>query len=236
MSDEQRVRTTAGWIGVEISKSRVRTPGRAGYGMYRVRGSRPIARALGTIGPDMKSYERTDWTAYAFTLEEIAAGVEEAIGVGIPEAPADLWLRPAAGGNRLGVTTRWTSAYTGRRDLGVPSVREEEADLLASVMAELLGEGLLEMRHAGPDCACAPGLVDRACAAVMLLNPHARGLARSRRAEMERAATSQGRQRAANAEFQAEHLKRREWGLRQRYARKEQHNRSRLDGQGGTGA
>lgn len=117
MSDEQRVRTMAGWVGVEISKSRVRTAGKAGYGLYRVRGSRPFqVQCASGVHTD---WEPAEWTAYAFTLEEIETEVETAIGMGIPAGPVDLWLRPMDGKPPVGVTTRWTQAYRGRRDRGV---------------------------------------------------------------------------------------------------------------------
>jgi hypothetical protein len=121
MSDEQRVRTEAGWIGVEISRSRVRTPGRAGYGLYRVRGSTVIKRALPVHGPDMKSRQLTEWTGYLFTLEEIAAGVSRSIRLGVPAAPCVMVLLPNGGElpeDLVTVPTRWTSAYRGPRDLG----------------------------------------------------------------------------------------------------------------------
>lgn len=126
MTSEQRVRTEAGWIGVEISKSRVRTPGRDGYGLYRVRGSMPVVwsiRAGGEIDRSPGQSEPTLWTAYAFTLDEISRRTAEAIGFGTPDGPRDMVLcavnprpgqRPA-----VVVPTRWTSAYGGRRDLGV---------------------------------------------------------------------------------------------------------------------
>lgn len=121
--DEQRVKTMAGWVGVEVSKSRVRTAGRAGYGLYRVRGSRPIPRALGTLGAEMKSFEWCDWTAYVFKLAAIQLGVEVAIRTGEPSKPGDLTLpaEPAGGRDTAWITvpTRWTQAYRGRRDLGV---------------------------------------------------------------------------------------------------------------------
>lgn len=168
MSDEQRVRTMAGWIGVEISKSRVRTPGKAGYGLWRVRGSELMdVTRTGSFG---RPYEqRTEWTAYAFELDVIEAQVGNAIGRGTPEKPADLHLPKTR--VRTGefpyatVPTRWTSAYGGRRDLGA-------------------GE---------------PPSVDAA------LRPD----------------TVRSRQRAANAEFQKAHLKRRAHGLKVRYALKE---------------
>lgn len=116
MTDERRVRTMAGWIGVEISRSRVRTEGKAGFGMYRVR-------------PAGKVYE---WTAYAFTLEEIERGVNRAIGRGNPTAPYALKLPCLAPGDpnwpAITVPTRWTSAYRGRRNLGTELARLERTE------------------------------------------------------------------------------------------------------------
>lgn len=116
MSDEQRVRTTAGWIGVELSRSRVRTPGKAGYGLYRVRGT---SKALGRGRHDYPG----EWTAYAFVLEEIEAGVRRAIETGMPGGPGRLMLMPSRGSDPAlargyEVPVRWVSAYRGRRDLG----------------------------------------------------------------------------------------------------------------------
>jgi hypothetical protein len=193
MSDEQRVRVMAGWIGVEISRSRVRTPQKAGFGLYRVRGSRPIQRALGTLGPDMKSCEWFDWTAYAFTLGEIRAEVELAISVGIPAAPADLMLRPADGGVPVPVVTRWTSAYRGRRDLGV------SGDLTMGALAQRM--------------------VDRGFPVVDVPGSYGASVARRPVGEV-LGGTVRQRQRAANAEFQAEHLRRRAYGLKRRYEAK----------------
>jgi hypothetical protein len=129
-TDEQRVRTVCGWIGVEISKSRVRTPGKAGFGLYRVRGSLPvqwsISRGDTEIDRSPGQGEPTLWTAYAFTLEEIETAARGSINRGTPTCPGLLTLpnRGGAGGwpaDRHFVTapTRWTSAYQGRRDLGV---------------------------------------------------------------------------------------------------------------------
>lgn len=123
---EQKVRTRAGQIGVEISRSRVRTPGKAGYGLYRVR---PKPRSLDKVWEIEAA-----WTAYAFTLEEIARAVEEAIGEGDHRGPADLRLRTGevrtaeelrSPGEPIRVPTRWTSAYRGHRGLG--EARQPEA-------------------------------------------------------------------------------------------------------------
>jgi hypothetical protein len=177
VSDEQRVRTMAGWIGVEISRSRVRTPGKAGYGLYRVRGSvahRTLAElaglSAGAVTEDGKA-ERGPWTAYAFTLRAILAAVEAAIECGQPNGPATMRI---AGQMEFGpvtaaVPTRWTSAYRGRRDLGVSGSAELGR---RSAVGEVLG------------------------------------------------GTVRQRQRAANAKFQAEHLRRRAYGLKRRYEAK----------------
>lgn len=172
MTDEQRVRTMAGWIGVEISKSRVRTPGKAGYGLYRVRGSLPVVwsirRGETEIDRSPGQGQPTLWTPYAFTLPMIRACVEDAIRAGMPDGPG--WLRLRAYGHGWSdpadtvVPTRWTTAYQGRRDLG--------ADAPADLGESLSGS------------------------------------------------TVRSRQRAANAAFQAEHLKRRQHGLQARHAAK----------------
>lgn len=132
--DEQRVRTEAGWIGVEISRSRVRTPGKAGYGLYRVRGlTLPMYPTPGNSDP--WSPVRTEWTAYAFTLAVIGAAVRNSIGQGTPARPMALRLvedatagKTGVGGYAGGVTvpTRWTSAYTGKRNLGELAVGSTE--------------------------------------------------------------------------------------------------------------
>lgn len=130
--DEQRTRTIAGWIGVEISRSRVRTPGKPGYGLYRVRGSMPVQWSIRhgktEIDRSPGQSEPTLWTAYAFTLSIIAAAVRNSIDQGRPEGPMMLHLVEAGDAVKTGeggyaamhkVPTRWTSAYQGRRDLGV---------------------------------------------------------------------------------------------------------------------
>lgn len=128
MATEQEVRTRAGWIGVEISRSRVRTPGKAGYGLYRVRTAaerhwhipHPVVTPAGS------------WTAYAFELDVIDAQIENSIGMGTPESPADLHLprsRVAPGEvPYVTVPTRWTHRYQGRRDLGADLERLERTD------------------------------------------------------------------------------------------------------------
>lgn len=108
-----------GWVGVEISKSRVRTPGKAGYGLYRVRtaAERHWHVPHPKIGPD------GEWTAYAFTLDMIRICVEDAIQAGTPDGPGSLLPRAYGHGwsdpPDAAVPTRWTPQYQGRRDLGV---------------------------------------------------------------------------------------------------------------------
>lgn len=125
--DEQRVRTHAGWIGVEISKSRVRTPGRPGYGLYRVRGS--VARSCGCgKGRGEHVWAPGEWTAYAYTLAGVDVAVRRAIELGMPDRPGALTMQldPEPG---VEVPTRWTSAYRGRRNLGVRSLGDDLAEL-----------------------------------------------------------------------------------------------------------
>lgn len=165
---EQRVRTMAGWIGVEISRSRVRTPGKPGYGLYRVRGQERYAAQDSMTGrwTEPGATRPTEWTAYAFTLEVIDAAVRNSIEQGRPEGPMELRLVEAGSAVRTGslgyaggvvVPTRWTPAYRGRRDLGVPvapaSIRTEVGHRLTAIAA-LVDEGLVLMRHDPQSCAC----------------------------------------------------------------------------------
>lgn len=152
--NEQEVRTRAGWIGVEISRSRVRTAGKAGYGLYRVR-AMPQSTDLPEDLDEM-------WTAYAFRLDAIEANVRWAIEQGTPSGPAPMDLMeditmPAIDGKRRRwvVPTRWTSAYQGRRDLGcVPvAVRPEYAAELDALVA-LIDAGLVVMEHEDGWCGC----------------------------------------------------------------------------------
>lgn len=107
MSDEQRVRTMCGWVGMEIGKSRVRTPGRAGYGLYRVRGQRNTANG----------WQWSEWTAYALGLGAVESAVQAAIRNGAPSGPGSFITGAGV------VPTRWTSAYPGSRTLGTGAAR-----------------------------------------------------------------------------------------------------------------
>lgn len=132
MSDEQRVRTMAGWVGVEISKSRVRTRGKAGHGLYRVRtaAERHWHVPHPKVGPD------GEWTGYLFTLDEIERAVEVAIGNGLPSGPQDLLLAhpsPKQGAGEkpvMTIATRWTWAYEGKRNLGASEVERAATSAL----------------------------------------------------------------------------------------------------------
>lgn len=191
MSDERRVRTMCGWVGVEISKCRVRTPGKAGYGLWRVR-AMPRSTDLPEDLDEM-------WTAYAFTLEEIESQVGVAIRHGMADGPSALILRPDGQAlcELVTVPTRWTAGYTGRRDLGVPvpvTVEREFADEV-SALAALVDAGLVAMEHA-PHCSCSgTQRLEVECV--------------RRTTERE---TVRTRQREQNAEFQAAHLERRRHG------------------------
>lgn len=229
------MRTMAGWVGVEIGKSRVRTPGKAGYGLYRVRGSvghrtRGELDGLtpGALTPDDMG-ERAPWTPYAFTLEQVRAAVVGAIERGTPAGPdvlsLQVWpdLTPT-----YAVLTRWTSAYRGRRDLGVgkcgnggkawpfhagpvtvddvrgdwPAVEFECLDVTEP--DGVICHGTVHVEMGAPDGPCdeCGGRCGR----------HAPGVSER--------STVRARQRAANAAFQAEHKPARDAGLRARHAAK----------------
>jgi hypothetical protein len=237
VSEEQRVRTEAGWIGVEISKSRVRTPGRVGYGLYRVRGSMPILWSIersGDIDRTPGCGEPTLWTPYAFTLEDVETAVREAINRGAPDSPGDLRIRQAFPGKVAAVVpTRWTAAYTGRRDLGVyakvgarapmftPKGLQGVTRMASGREAASLGEGFEvpcenEREPDGDRCVGTVGFEPWA----------AQGRCDTCGGWVGRQAPStvRSRQRAANNAFQAEHLERRAHGLVQRHAAKQRRN------------
>jgi hypothetical protein len=220
--DEQRVRTMAGWIGVEISRSRVRTPGKAGYGLYRVRGSRAhlTRRELADLEPEGVTpdgqAERFPWTAYAFTLEQIERAVQYAISRGTPQGPQGFDVRLSEGSSTdlVTVPTRWTTAYRGRRDLGaggepVPAQVKPEFAAEVSALDAFVGAGLMEMRHV-EGCACDDDRYTAAC--------------------VRETTTPRQRQRADNAAFQAEHLEARAHGLRARYAAKMERSEKEREG------
>ncbi len=223
MSDEQRVRTMAGWIGVEISKSRVRTPGKAGYGLYRVRGYRldqQRDRGASRIRRPETVAVPCAWTPYAFRLAAIELGVEVAVRTGDPGAPGPLVLPVEPAGPRdtewVSVPTRWTSAYRGPRTLGVPAfagVRSAVRTEVCRALSVRVSEAMTTAER------------DEQGSAQMLNRSYLRakyGIETD---------TPRARQRAQNAAFQAEHLRRREWGLRQRHRRKLMDNRRRDNGE-----
>lgn len=140
MTDEREVRTRAGWIGVEISKSRARKASNPEYGLYRVRGSFPVlwsVRPGEEIDRSQGQGEPTMWTAYAFTLDEIGRAVTVAIECGTPAGPQEMGPRDALTGETVRVPTRWTQAYRGRRDLGVQAAERSMADQLGDAMRRL---------------------------------------------------------------------------------------------------
>lgn len=245
-TDEQRVRTEAGWIGVELSKSRVRTLGKDGYGLWRVRGS--VARGSVAVGSGvLTAWQEGEWTAYAFTLDEIARSVGEAIGYGVPAGPRDMVLnrsnpkhgeRPA-----VIVPTRWTSAYRGSRVLG----QRGEAEVVALFSdaglnplpgdREALDVALLarspEVRESFRDRR--PAMTFRCqnerepdgeqCRGTVRIAPdEVQGRCNTCEAWVGRDApglsTVRQRQRAANAEFQRAHTEARAYGLRARHRAK----------------
>jgi hypothetical protein len=225
---EQRVRTMCGWIGVEISRSRVRTSGKAGYGLWRVRGSR--RKDLADVGPvavvrqgenppmDMRLSVPTEWTAYAFTLEEIERGAVVAIDLGTPDGPFALHLSDGSTGPHVvthWVSTRWTPAYRGRRDLGVSVPGTVKLEVGAEVEGRRapVGAGL---RDAQLTTACQMMALDWARTMTYEQMDRWRG-AHSHPPER---TTVRQRQREQNAAFQADHLERRAHGLKARHAAK----------------
>jgi hypothetical protein len=125
-TDEQRVRTVCRWIGVEISRSRVRTPGKAGFGLYRVRAA---------SDPD------GEWTPYLFRLQDVLAAATTAIENGTPAGPPALRLAVWPELSPIyRVLTRWTSAYQGRRDLGVAEQALGEVVERSTVRSRQLAE------------------------------------------------------------------------------------------------
>lgn len=239
--DEQRVRTMAGWIGVEISRSRVRTEGKAGYGLYRVRGSVGCtwaeARGLNRsqVTEDLHG-RRGEWTTYAFTLANILWTVRAAIQEGRPEGPGVLRLmggpdqmtRPA-----IEVPTRWTQAYRGRRDLGVwmqrpslcgrPERHVDECECLVDGKARWIEDEPIPV-EVKPEIAALVTAVVSLVGAGLVAMVHVEGCCcdddRYAAACIQATAPEREVQRAQNAAFQAKHVKEREWGLRQRYAAK----------------
>lgn len=123
---EAQVRALAAEVGVEIGKSRVRTPGKPGHGLYRVRGSwvdrEPnLAKAGNPSAPAWRAIVRQgEWTGYLFTLAMIRICVDDATRWRTPAGPGPLLLRPDGTGwssaPTYAVRTRWTCTYRGRRD------------------------------------------------------------------------------------------------------------------------
>jgi hypothetical protein len=139
-----------------------------------------------------------EWTPYAFTLDAIEANVRWAIKHGTPDGPGAWHLvedisRPAVDGKwaQHVVPTRWTSAYRGRRDLGVQWLPDAQMTRACQTMAL---DWVAAMSYEEMD--------------------------RWRLAREPIRQTLRDRQRAANAEFQAAHLLRRAAGLRARHAEK----------------
>jgi hypothetical protein len=209
---EQEVRTRAGWIGVEISKSRTRMPGRPGYGLYRVR-TMPRSTRLAEDLDEM-------WSAYAFTLGVIDAAVRNSIEQGMPAGPMELRLVEAGSAVGTGgggyaamhtVPTRWTQQYRGRRDLG--------ADHAAEVVWDAFRSRRAAMTHR-----CPLSSDGGQCRGTVRIAPEAEvGTCTVCGRESDRAfraVTTGQRRRLANRRFQAEHKLRRDAGLAVHHARK----------------
>lgn len=201
-----------GWVGVEISKSRKRKAGDPEFGLYRVRGSAPIARTVGTLGLEMDSHVVCEWTPYAFTLAGIFLAVQNSIQGGTPAGPPSLMIevanwKPGDGLPYRTVPTRWTSNYRGRRDLGVRGV-----ELKWGVKTEAARD--LSMR-----------VWNGMSAAEQQDRGMAQMLDRNYLRNKFSLQTPRQRQREQNAEFHAEHLERRKYGLRARYAAKMRRDR-----------
>lgn len=232
-SDEQRVRTMAGWIGVEISRSRVRTEGKAGYGLYRVR-RKPWSADLPEDLDEM-------WTAYAFGLGVIDAAVRNSIGQGTPAGPLALHLVEDATAVRTGeggyaamrvVPTRWTQVYRGRRDLGRmaraglcgrPERHEDGCVCLADGKARWAGHWstLIGGPVGRAECGCPNNALGQAPVIHRCVLCGFEGGYESVHEDCAGCReTARSRQRAGNAAFQAEHLERRAYGLKARYAGK----------------
>jgi hypothetical protein len=205
-----------GWVGVEISKSRKRKAGDPEFGLYRVRGSMPV---VWSIGPGDAEIDRspgqsqpTLWTPYAFTLAGIFLAVQNSIQGGTPAGPTSLTIevanwKPGDGLPYRTVPTRWTSNYRGRRDLGVRG-----GELKWGVKTE-----------------AARGLSMRVWNGMSTAEQQDRGMAQMLDRNYLRnkfsLQTPRQRQREQNAEFHAEHLERRKYGLRARYAAKMRRDR-----------
>lgn len=219
-TDEQRVRTMAGWIGVEISKSRARKRGNPDYGLWRVRGSERYADQDSVTGQwtEPGAMRPTGWTAYAFTLEAIGAAVESAIVQSRPAAPGALKVagrRFDVGDLVATVPTRWTPAYRGRRDLGVLA----DTSRCTHEIGQPCPVGASMGEHAHEASGCDMGG-----------RPHPGPCRQAAIGEGVLRETPQSRQRAQNAEFHAEHTERRKHGLARRHAEKLRHNARRPTG------
>lgn len=214
-ASERAVRTRAGWVGVEISRSRARRRDRADYGLYRVR----TAAERHWHVPHEVTVPAGEWTAYAFTLPMIDACVDDAIREGTPVGPGALRLRAYGTGwsdpPTAVVPTRWTHRYQGRRDLGATGQGVGNVGPPSSVGAlcehpigVMCPAGLSMGEHVheaeGFDCAGRPHLGP--CVPV---EPVAA-----------RSVTVRQRRRDANREFQAQHAVRRAHGLERRHQAK----------------